>query len=491
MRASIWDYLKTWKWKFAYCIGVVGVCVFYTAASSVNQTTATVQAIRMDGIITGGAIPYSDPVFTNMVSAIEAGNYVQAATDAVNSTYFPYYLPRRMAKEMMNNQMSEAGIIENDGEAFIVANWLGLAGTQPSIGAVWSQNATYCADVSKPGVGVGASQSENEGACVASGKNLVHITYAGDPLSWDWTNLLYKVNEQQANGFDPLNGETGKNVTILPRDVGGYMTLVDDEQGEANTNFASFAFVAGTNLRAIEYLYEIAFGVTLASMENTAGVTADMTPKFIPSDNPNFMNGNNQAACVACHAGGASSRLHGYAAFADLWDYDPGQTRAFYNGNPNYVINPNTAYQTGALGKSFGSNNDQGIRAGVGQCVDQTDYVCNPSSPGISAQGWDLSYWQTAGVLSRWGWNGAISGNGLQALGAAVGQATGVYTNMVQRVINEICPLGSFSQTQIDNMGSAAMSQESAAQSSSTHVSTDQGAYGYIVVHVASDPSCI
>src|SRR3954471_16769441 len=92
-----------------------------SVANAVDSVTATIQASRLNGIITGGAIPYTDPVFVKMVSDIQAGDYALAATDAVNSSYFPYYLPRRMAKEMMNAKQSEAGIQDNDGVAFIVA----------------------------------------------------------------------------------------------------------------------------------------------------------------------------------------------------------------------------------------------------------------------------------------------------------------------------------------------------------------------------------
>jgi hypothetical protein len=62
---------------------------------------------------------------------------------------------------------------------------------------------------------------------------------------------------------------------------------------------------------------------------------------------------------------------------------------------------------------------------------------------------------------------------------------------MTQRVIDEICPLGSFTQAQINNIASLAMTQEAAAKSSNTHFMVDKGAYGTIVVQVAIDPSCI
>jgi hypothetical protein len=241
-------------------------------------------------------------------------------------------------------------------------------------------------------------------------------------------------------------------------------------------------------LRAIEFIYQIAFGVTLASMETTTGVTADMTPRFVPSNDPNFMVGQNQAACISCHGGGATSRLHGYAVFADKWDSDGFTT--FYNPTPKY--NPGGTNQNGTLGKSFGSNTLQEHRNAVADCTDQANIACNPASPGVDSNTapWDLSLWKSTGLLDKWGWKGAITGNGLNALGIAVGQATLTYQFMTQRVINQICPLGSFNQAQIDNIASGAMAKEAAAQASATHVSADQGPYGYIVVQVATDPSC-
>ena len=309
---------------------------------------------------------------------------------------------------------------------------------------------------------------------------MLHMFYVNDPYRVDWTTGLVKVSGQLVN--QPY-------VPLPLKDVGGYMTLADaSDQGDVNgayKNFASFAFFGGTNLRAIEYVYEIALGASLASMENTDSVTPDMTPSFIPSNNSNFLAGNNQPACVACHAGGATSRLHGYAVFADKFDF-------VTNGGMSYVANP--TYTVGNLGKSYGSNDDQDHRANVLNC-DQTanpDVACNPASPGVSkTQAWDLTYWQKEGLLTRWGWKGAMTGSGLNALGIAVGQATQTYQFMTQRVINEICPLGTFSQTQINNIATGAMNQESVGKSSASHLSVAQGPYGYIVVQVASDPSCI
>ena len=73
------------------------------------------------------------------------------------------------------------------------------------------------------------------------------------------------------------------------------------------------------------------------------------------------------------------------------------------------------------------------------------------------------------------GWNGPITGNGLNALGAALGKASLVYQFMVQRVIGEICPQGSISAAQQASIASMAQSKDS---------------FGYIVASVASDPTC-
>jgi hypothetical protein len=273
------------------------------------------------------------------------------------------------------------------------------------------------------------------------------------------------------------------------------MTLTDAQGNGLSPNYndlSQFAYSAGTNLRAVEYLYEIALGVSLASMENTTGATADMTPKFIPSNNPNFLQGNNQPACISCHAGGATSRLHGYATVADIFDFDTGGNGFIYIPTPSYKFTSGDSSST--LGKSYGSNTDQIARQQVSICDQKNNplVICNPASPGVSqTQGWDLTYWQSVGLLSRWGWSGAITGTGLNSLATAVTQATQTYQFMTQRVINEICPLGSFSQTQINNIASGAMAKESAAKVSSRHVTTDQGAFGYIVIQIASDPSCI
>jgi hypothetical protein len=241
--------LKNWmrSWGFKILIGLVTAWMCPAAsATGVDPVTATVQANRLNGIIAGGAIPFNDPVFVKMVSDVQAGNYAQAATDAVNSTYFPYYLPRRMAKEMMNPQMNESGIPDNDSVAFIVANMLGLAGTQPSIANIWTQNATYCVNTTTPNVNPTTSQAVANGAC---GANQVHMFYAGDPLAFDWTAALVKVSMQTATDV------TEKTQLVLAqKDVGGYMTLTDAQGNGLSPNyndFSQFAFSAGTNLRAV------------------------------------------------------------------------------------------------------------------------------------------------------------------------------------------------------------------------------------------------
>ena len=120
---------------FAFGLFLVLQCL---APSAALAEAPTIQALRMAGMITGGAIPATDPVFTTMVSDIQAGNYVAAAQAAVNSSYFAGYLPRRMARQMMNSHLSETGVFDSDASLFIVANLLGLA-TTASISKLWSQ----------------------------------------------------------------------------------------------------------------------------------------------------------------------------------------------------------------------------------------------------------------------------------------------------------------------------------------------------------------
>jgi hypothetical protein len=80
------------------------------------------------------------------------------------------------------------------------------------------------------------------------------------------------------------------------------------------------------------------------------------------------------------------------------------------------------------------------------------------------------------------GWNGPTSGNGLNALGAAVGQASLTYQFMTTRVINEICPTGTIP---------AATQAAIASQAQNNDVTPGAlGGFATIVANVASNPAC-
>jgi hypothetical protein len=418
--------------------------------AAADATTATVQALRMAGTITGGAMPSTAPEFATMVTQIQAGNYTGAAQTAVNSKYFGDYLPRRMAREMMDPQLSEAGVPDNDATTFIVANLIG-SGTTASISKLWSQNATYLINVSVSGV--------------------VTQMHAGD-LSSDqlqavnWQTDLVQVAGQTAvlQGVDAANNTIFTATTIPPQHVGGFMTLNEvspAQNGALDRSFAQYGLKLGTNLRAIEAMYETSMGLTLPQMV-VSGATSAMVPRFVPKTSPSFFTGQNQPACISCHGGGASNLLHGYAAFADIFDFDP-------NAGLIYIPTPTTDTM-----KSYGSNPD--YRDTVKNCNLANGDLCNPDGPAASStQAWDLTLWSNGGMLTTMGWKGSTKGSGLNALGTALGQATLVYQFLTQRVMKEVCPLGSFTPTQLSTIAANAQTTDS---------------FGSIVVAIASDPSC-
>ena len=165
---------------------------------------------------------------------------------------------------------------------------------------------------------------------------------------------------------------------------------------------------------------------------------------------------------------------HGYSTLVDLFNYDtvPGL---------EFIAAPKTATM-----KSLGSNT--ATRTNVANCLSTHSFpagftTCNPDSLGASTtQAWDLTSWQQGGLLASWGWTGAVTGTGLNALGVAVGQASIVYQYMVSRVIGEICPLGSVSAASQAAIASEAQTGALAA--------ADKDNFGYIVASIASDVSC-
>jgi hypothetical protein len=380
---------------------------------------ATAAALRMAGTVTGGLLPASSPQFAQMVSLIQGGDYYNAALTAINTPYFAKFLVRQMAKEMQNPTLQSAGVPDSDASTFVVAHLLYGSGSSVTntgvskgISALWSDNLTCLVNVA------GTPTS----AFKLSATQL-------EAVNWD-TQLVCTAGQK----------DTQKGATIPAQHVGGYMTL---SSSAGDGSFAQNAFTAGTNLRGVEYMYEIAMGLSLLQMGILDGAVPSAVPAFVPEGDPNFLVGTGQPACIQCHASGASNLTHGYAAFADIFDFDP--TNGFV-----YIASPATSTM-----KSLGSMS--GTRSKVASCIANHAFpsgfaTCNPDSLGLgttSSQNWDLTSWQTGGLLSTMGWTGPIKGTGLNALGMALGQASLVYQFMVQRVINDICPTGSVSSATI------------------------------------------
>jgi hypothetical protein len=109
--------------------------------------------------------------------------------------------------------------------------------------------------------------------------------------------------------------------------------------------------------------------------------------------------------------------------------------------------------------------------------------VCNPDSPGVDPnQAWDLTSWGSAGLLDLMGWVGPTTGQGLNQLGVAIGQATITYEFLTKRVIGEICPMGTFTQSQVSSIAAAA--NPYAFPGGTDDIRT-------IVALIASNPTCL
>lgn len=424
---------------------------FGPAIAHADQAS-TVATLRMNGLITGALMPTSSPQFTQMAALIQTGDYYDAAMSAINTPFFAQYLVRRMAKEMQNVSLSDSSVPDNDATTFVVAHL--LFGTQAvntgvnsGISGLWSDNVSCLVTV---------------GGKKVSAFSLTPTQLAA--VNWQ-TQIACSTGQKDASG-----------IPIPASSAGGYMTL-SSSLGNASTgltafdqSFAQNAFAAGTNLRGVEYLYEISMGLSLAEMALLEGQAPTAVPAFVPESDPNFLNGQNgQAACVSCHGGGASNVLHGYAALADTFNFDT-------TTGLQVIPSPTPSTQ-----KSLGSNST--TRPQVASCIANRVYptgftTCNPDSLGVgSTQSWDLSSWKQGGLLQTMGWSAAAptSGNGLNALGAAVGKAQLVYQFMTSRVIGEICPLGTLSATTQASIAAAAQANDS---------------FATIVASVAADPAC-
>ncbi|PWU17455.1 MAG: hypothetical protein C5B49_08805 [Bdellovibrio sp.] len=399
---------------------------------------STVTAVRLRNGITGGLMPFSDPLFPKMVSKVAAGDIYGAALLAADSNYFGSSLGRRLALQMQTPSLDSTGIQDNDASAFLLAHFIGAGGSVPRISTIWSESATYLV--------------------VDPNGNTVHAADLStqDLANVDWTQMVRLPGQQDANG-----------TFILVQHVGGYTTLSDRPD---DGSFAIYGATAGTNLRMIEGIWEIATGLTLLDVASVAA-SPQQAPRFVPEYDPNFFVGQNQQACISCHGGGMSSLNHGYATVANIFDVTD-------NG---FVFNPNP---TTAMKKSLGSN--PRTRNSVLTCnlTRVPTPVCNPESPDVDPnQTWDLSQvWAKSGVLTAMGWQGPTTGQGLQSLGYAIGQSWIVYQFLTQRVISELCPLGSFSTAEVNAIAAAANPWADPAGTDDLRT---------IVAKVASSPGCL
>ncbi|MGZ3690151.1 MAG: hypothetical protein ACXVAX_01530, partial [Pseudobdellovibrio sp.] len=220
----------------------------------------------------------------------------------------------------------------------------------------------------------------------------------------------------------------------------------------------------------IEGIWEIATGLTLVDVQSSAARPQD-APRFVPEYDPNFFVGQGQAACISCHGGGFSSLNHGYSTVADVFDFTT------KNGLV-YIATPTTATK-----KSLASDPNKRTVNNTCDLSKNPTAVCNPDSVGADPNNaWDLSAtWSSTGTLIRMGWIGPTSGEGLNALGAALGQASIVYSNLTKRVIREICPMGLITEKEISAIADSA--NPYSAKKGSDDIRT-------IIAAVASHPTC-
>lgn len=409
----------------------------FTRSGFAIDVAATVTALRMNNAITGGLLSTTDPLFAQMVSKIQSGDLAGAARIAANSKYFANYLARRLALQMQNPALDGAGITDSDATAFLIAHFVG-AGGPPRLSTLWSENATYLVNLPNRTAVHAASLSTQQLATV------------------DWTDLV-RVGGQQASG----------GVYIPVKHVGGYTTLSDRNN---DNSFAQYGATAGTNLRMIEGIWEIATGLGLMDVASASALTQQV-PRFVPVYDPNFFHGQGQPACISCHGGGFSSIDHGYAAVANVFD--------FTGQGFTYIANPTTNTM-----KSLGSDPNQRRNNLACNLTRTPTPVCNPESPDVDPQqGWDVSKtWSQTGVLTTMGWQGSLTGYGLQELGYSIGKSWIVYQFFTKRVIGELCPLGNFPASEINRI--SALANPWADPPGSDDIRT-------IVAEVAASPGCL
>lgn len=412
-------------------------------------------ALRLSRIITGGFMPTSDPLFTQMANRVAAGDMRGAADIAAKSKYFASYLGRRLALQMQSPALDASSGTDNDATAFIIGHFVGAAGAPPSISGLWSDNFTYALDL-------GGTASVKAAALTPAQRD-----------SLDWAASLVRTPGQTAR--TSVNNAT--RIAIPAKHVGGYTTLSD----RANDNsYAMYGGTAGTNLRYIEGIWQISTGLSLVDVSSSNALVQDV-PKFIPQYDPNFFQGQGQAACISCHGGGVSSLNHGYSAVADIFDYDAANGFIFLPPQSELPAGTNRANNTM---KSFGSDPQKRNATATCNLSAATTPVCNPDSAGADPnQGWNVGVtWGPTGVLNTMGWTGPTSGRGLNELGQAIGRAGIVYSFLVKRIVNELCPLASFTPGEVSKIAAA-------ANPFATPKGTDD--IRTIVAMVASHPTCL
>lgn len=436
-------------------MAILAASIFIGPQSYSQDANSKAVALRLNAIITGGVMPTSDPLFTQMVNSVQTGNIRGAADIAARSKYFGSYLGRRLALQMMTPALDAQDMLDNDASAFLIGKFVGSSNSPPSISSIWSDNATYSLNIN--------------GATV---KAAALTPVQKDGL--DWAAALVRNNGQQAKGNDAANAAL---VAIPAKHVGGYTTLSDRAN---DTSFAMWGATAGTNLRFIEGIWQISTGLSLNDVQSTNALVQD-APRFIPQYDPNFFVGQGQAACISCHGGGMPSANHGYAAVADIYDFT-GNGFIFTEASlaRAQATNNNTL-------KSLGSDPAKRTgNAGVQNCnlAANPKPVCNPDGSYADLnQSWNVgTTWGSSGVLATMGWTGPTAGQGLNELGQAIGKAGIVYSFLVKRVVNELCPLGSFSQAEVNRIAAAA--NPNAIPKGSDDIRT-------IVAMVASNQSCL
>lgn len=434
---------------FVSCAFMVAVSLFGTESLAQDANSKAI-ALRLNAIITGGYMPTSDPLFAQMVTRVQAGDVRGAADVAARSRFFASYLGRRLALQMMNPSLVAEDGRDNDASAFLIGKFVGITGSPPSISTIWSDNSTYV-------LNLGGTGNVKAFALTEAQRNTI-----------DWGASLVKLPGQQARSTIAANAPI---VTIPPKHVGGYTTL-SDRAGDLS--YAQYGAEAGTNLRFIEGIWHIATGLGLVDVMSTNALVQD-APRFIPQYDPNFFVGQGQPACLACHGGGMPSSNHGYAAVADIFDFTANGFA--YLEDTGAARNVNTR-------KSLGS--DPAKRAATNTCnlTLNPKPVCNPDgSIADINQSWNVgTTWSSSGVLTTMGWRGPTAGQGLNELGRAIGMASSVYKFLVKRVVNEMCPLGSFSPTEVGRIAAAA--DPFATPAGSDDIRT-------IIAMVASHQSCM